>query len=154
MHKAALTTASRNPLGKGRLSGSDGIADIANVGRYGLSSDLNIRSVQMRWALLPIGILSAQAAFARDSRCDGAVDLHNPSAGVVSDQIVAKSVANAYLTAVYGAEEIRGEQPLRARLSKGVWTVEGVLPRGFKGGVAVILICQRNGRVLSITHGE
>jgi hypothetical protein len=35
-----------------------------------------------------------------------------------------------------------------------VWTVEGSLPDGWDGGVAIVEIAKRDGEILSVTHGR
>lgn len=93
-----------------------------------------------------------EVAHAADKRCAASVDRFQPKGGVVRDAKTAEAVALAYLTPVYGEAKIRREMPLRATVSNEVWTVNGTLPRGSLGGTAQILICQRNGTVLSIIH--
>ncbi|WP_187371489.1 NTF2 fold immunity protein [Methylobacterium oryzihabitans] len=89
---------------------------------------------------------------ASDRRCASPVDLAALDRGIVPDAATAEAVAFVYLASIYGEAHIRGELPLRARLSDGIWTVEGTLPPGFVGGTAQILLCQRNGTVLSVIH--
>jgi len=72
--------------------------------------------------------------------------------GVIGDEKTAAAVALAYLVPIYGEAAMRREIPLRGKLSDGIWTVSGTLPHGSIGGAAQILICQRNGAVLSIIH--
>jgi len=73
---------------------------------------------------------------------------------MVGDQATALEIARTYLSAIYGAEEIAAEMPLKASIREGVWRVEGVFKPGFKGGVAEIKICQSTGQVLSVHHGN
>jgi hypothetical protein len=94
----------------------------------------------------------AGSVHAADPRCVASVDRVQPRDGVVSNEKIAEVVALTYLTAIYGRATIRREMPLRAKLSDGVWTVNGTLPHGSVGGTAQMLICQRNGTVLSIIH--
>jgi NTF2 fold immunity protein len=99
------------------------------------------------------GVLSiASVAHAGDTRCAANVDLVQPKSGVIGNETIAEAVAWTYLTPIYGKETIGREMPLRASLSDGIWSVNGTLPPGSVGGTAQILLCQRNGTVLSIIH--
>ncbi len=73
--------------------------------------------------------------------------------GLVPNEQTAIRVAEAILFPIYGEKIIRAEQPYRTKLQNGKWTVEGSLPRGFAGGTFHIVILQRDGRVVEISHG-
>ena len=103
------------------------------------------------WAAM---MMLPQVAQAEPVECKTTVALYAPAGGVIPSGAVAKSIANAYLGEVYGAQKIRAEFPLVATLQDGVWTVAGSLPRAMLGGVAIIRLCRRNGTVLSIIHGK
>ena len=66
----------------------------------------------------------------------------------------AKLIAFAILTKIYGSQQISREQPFRAILKDGVWTVEGYLPKDMAGGVAIIKLSKSDGRVLYVHHGK
>jgi NTF2 fold immunity protein len=104
------------------------------------------------WTLLFEAMLAGSAN--ADPRCAGNIDIVQPDHGVIASAITAQEVALAYLKPIYGEQIIAREMPLRATLSGGVWTVVGSPPsaRPFVGGLAEIKLCQRNGRVLSVTH--
>ncbi len=99
-----------------------------------------------------VALSVASGAHAADPRCGASVDRVQPRDGVVATSKVAEAVAFSYLVPIYGEAVIRRELPLRVSLSDGVWTVNGTLPPGSVGGAARILLCQRNGTVLSIIH--
>jgi hypothetical protein len=103
-------------------------------------------------AAFAIAASHQDVAQAGDPRCARSVQGFSPKRGVVGDPKTAQTVALAYLTPIYGEANMRREMLLQARLSGEVWTVNGTLPRGSVGGTAQILICQRNGTVLSIIH--
>lgn len=42
----------------------------------------------------------------------------------------------------------------KAILRDGVWYVEGSLPKGLVGGVAIAEIAKDDGRILRISHGQ
>jgi hypothetical protein len=77
-----------------------------------------------------------------------------PPNGFVPDSITAIRVAEAVLIPVYGAEQIEREKPLSAKLQTGVWTIEGHLPPGMVGGVALVQIAKKDGCILRMSHGK
>ena len=81
---------------------------------------------------------------------------HNvkPKEGYVPDAKTAIAVAVAVWAPIYGEERIAGEKPYQARLTNGVWVVEGSLPEGWLGGVAVAEIARDDGRILRVSHGK
>ena len=46
------------------------------------------------------------------------------------------------------------EKSYRATLADGIWTVEGSLPKGRKGSVALARISKKDGRILRVIHGK
>ena len=46
------------------------------------------------------------------------------------------------------------EKPYRTTLKNGIWTVSGSLPEGMDGGVAMVAISQKDGKVLKVIHGK
>lgn len=81
--------------------------------------------------------------------------------GFVPDSEAAVKIAEAALIPVYGKKKIESERPFTAELKDGKWTVYGTLrcPDGkggtttvCAGGVAVVVIAQADGRVLSMSH--
>ncbi len=77
-----------------------------------------------------------------------------PPAGFVSEAKTAVAIAAAVLGPIYGDEAIRRQQPLFARLDGDIWTITGTLPRGFLGGVALIQIAKKDGRIVRVSHGK
>lgn len=75
-----------------------------------------------------------------------------PPDGFVPDSITAVRIAQAVWFPIYGEQHILSEQPFVAKLSGGVWTVFGTLPKGAVGGTAVAKIAKRDGRVLFVIH--
>ena len=96
----------------------------------------------------------------QDARCneEASFDKRMPDhrvlsdAGVISNERIAKDVAYGYLKTVYPDDPYL--RPMTATLAKGVWTVNGTLPKEMLGGVGGIALCQSNGRVLEIAHGR
>jgi len=75
-----------------------------------------------------------------------------PRKGYVPDEQTAIAIAVAVWTPIYGKAQIESEKPYKAKLSNGVWTVEGSLPEGYDGGTAVAEISQEDGRILKVIH--
>src|SRR5438876_9669483 len=63
---------------------------------------------------------------------DPTVKGYVPPNGFVPDSGTAVRVAVAVWIPIYGASQIRSEQPYVATLKDGVWTVTGTLPRQYR----------------------
>jgi hypothetical protein len=129
------------------------VRPIADVSMPREAAAMNVSCVACSLLLL-LAALGTPASAASDVRCAAKVEGYAPAAGLVSSQSVAVALARTYLSEVYGARQINGQLPLKAKVHKGVWRVEGTLKPGLKGGVAEIEICQSTGQVLSIEHGK
>lgn len=103
-----------------------------------------MRRLAIALALLPT------AALAADPRCTAEVGALPPGRDVLDSAGAATGVGRAYLTARYGADLVRAQEPLHATLADGVWSVDGTLPAGTLGGTARIALCRHNGAVLSV----
>jgi hypothetical protein len=79
---------------------------------------------------------------------------YKPKNGYVPDEETAIKIAVAVWIPIYGEKQIEGEKPYRAKLDKGVWTVEGSLLEGWVGGVAVAEIAKDDGCILRVSHGK
>ena len=66
----------------------------------------------------------------------------------------------AILVPIYGKENIEKERPFKAVLTNEIWHVEGSLSKSHfdngivKGGVAMIEISKKDGRILWVSHGK
>lgn len=105
-----------------------------------------IRAIAVSLLALPFG-LAALAA-------DPVPHTYKPAEGYVPNAQTATAIAIAVWGPIYGAEKIASERPYRTRLTNGVWIVEGSLPRGRLGGVAVIEMSKDDGRILRVSHGK
>lgn len=105
----------------------------------------------LRWILFTLIFASPVALRAADETAR-----HNalPKSGAVPTEEVAIKIAVAVWEPIYGAEKIAAEKPFHARLANGVWTVQGSLPKGWKGGVAIAEIAQADARIIRISHGK
>lgn len=73
--------------------------------------------------------------------------------GLVSDQKTAIAIAEAVLLHMYGEKAIREQRPYVVKHVRDKWIINGAPPtRGFAGGSFHVVISQRDGRVLEITH--
>jgi len=77
-----------------------------------------------------------------------------PKEGFVPNEKTAIKIAVAVWEPIYGENKIAGEKPYHASLSNGVWTVEGSLPKGLRGGVAFARIAKEDARILAVSHGQ
>src|SRR5437764_401937 len=75
--------------------------------------------------------------------------------GLPHVEFVRRRIAVAIWEPIYGEDKIASEKPYQARLdTKGVWVVEGSLPKGWLGGVAIAEIAKDDGRILRVSHGK
>jgi hypothetical protein len=72
----------------------------------------------------------------------------------VADAETAIRIAVAVWEPIYGKKLIESEKPYRAILNNGVWRVQGSLPPGNVGGVAIADISASDGTILRVTHGQ
>lgn len=88
---------------------------------------------------------------------------YRPKEGYVPDSATALKIAEAVLISVYGAKQIKSEQPFTARLKDGVWIVSGMLrcsggtsgtTASCEGGVAVVKISKGDAPIVSMIHGQ
>lgn len=79
---------------------------------------------------------------------------YKPAAGYVPDAATAIRIAVAVWNPIYGEKQIASEAPYRAVLKDGVWIVEGSLPKGHIGGVAIAEISKDNAAVRRVSHGK
>ena len=75
-----------------------------------------------------------------------------PKDGFVPDERTAIAIAVAVWSPIYGEKQIASEKPYKASLKDGIWTVEGSLPKGMLGGVAIAEIAKSDGRIIAVIH--
>ena len=104
-------------------------------------------------SLIVVGIVLASSA-------------QDPKDARVPDSATAIAIGRHAAIKVYGKKTIEYEEPLRAFLNDGIWTVGGTLccpgrngERNCEigrcvGGVVAIKIRQSDGKILSMTHGK
>jgi hypothetical protein len=81
---------------------------------------------------------------------------HNvhPPAGYVPNAETAIRIAVAVWEPIYGKKQIAKQKPYVVALKDGVWFVEGSLPKGWLGGVAVAEISKDSGEIIRVSHGQ
>jgi hypothetical protein len=78
-----------------------------------------------------------------------------PKAGMVPDASTATAIAFAVGVPVFGKKQMDGEQPFRADLQNGVWTVLGTLHcASCDGGTLIVQINKSDGRILHLLHSQ
>jgi hypothetical protein len=82
-----------------------------------------------------------------------------PKEGYVRDAETAIKIAEAVLSPIYGIDKVEQERPFVAKLKGSIWHVRGALnrdPSGTKqvGGVAVVEISKKDGRIRRVSHGR
>ena len=77
-----------------------------------------------------------------------------PSDGFVPNERTAVAIAEAVLIPIYGSSAIDAEKPFHATVQAGVWIIKGTLPQGLLGGVAVVKLAKKDGRILYVLHGK
>jgi hypothetical protein len=77
-----------------------------------------------------------------------------PPEGMVPDTKTAIAIARVVLVRHYGERQVQNQQPLRATMSEGVWTVEGTLPPAMAGGVATIRIRRSDAAIIFLGHSR
>ena len=98
--------------------------------------------------ILCIALLLTSLAFAQDKHS------YVPRNGFVPDEKTAIRIAEAVWAPIYGEEQVAKERPFKAHLKGGIWTVEGTLPTGRDGGVAVAEIRKADGKIIRVSHGK
>jgi hypothetical protein len=100
--------------------------------------------------LASILLVSGSASFAGDAK-------HNvvPKDGYVPNAETPIRIAVAVWTPIYGADNIARQKPYHATLrADGAWVVEGSLPKGWLGGVALAEVSKLDGHILRVSHGR
>ena len=101
---------------------------------------------------IPLMLLAFVVAFA--SQDNEPKHGYVPEEGFVPNKNVAIKIAVAVWEPIYGADKIADEKPFNAKLTDGIWTVKGSLPKGRKGGVALAQISKKDGRIIRVIHGK
>ncbi|HVS90942.1 MAG TPA: YbbC/YhhH family protein [Mucilaginibacter sp.] len=71
---------------------------------------------------------------------------------VIPDKATAIAVAEQMLFRLYGKDQIIKERPYEVYLIDGYWVLNGTLPKGMVGGTFLIILSEKDGRVVKLTH--
>lgn len=74
--------------------------------------------------------------------------------GFVPDEATAIRIAEAVLIPIYGQASLNKEKPFKATLTNETWIVKGTLPKGFKGGVAIVELSKKDASISRVSHGK
>ena len=84
-----------------------------------------------------------------------------PKEGFVPNGDVAKAIAEAVLSPVYGTEAIISERPFHVKLDGDIWIVSGSVPcvdppagATCPGGAAEVRISKKTGQILYMIHWQ
>jgi len=108
----------------------------------------------MKILFLFCALVCLAAVAAENTNEAGERSNYTPKDGFVPNRETAIKIAIAVWEPIYGAEKIAVEKPYQARLTNGVWIVEGALPKGVFGGVAEARLAKDDGRILKVSHGK
>ncbi|MBC6989495.1 NTF2 fold immunity protein [Hymenobacter sp. BT491] len=73
---------------------------------------------------------------------------------LIKDSTLAIHIAEPILFSVYGQKNIVTQRPYEMCLFDKYWVLRGTLPKESDGGVFLIIIDARNGKVIQLTHGK
>lgn len=73
---------------------------------------------------------------------------------ILKDSLTATAVAEAVLFSIYGKTNITKQKPYEINHLNNFWVLNGTLPKGTLGGTFLIIIDERNSRIIKITHGK
>jgi hypothetical protein len=118
---------------------------------------LGVLAMNMRLGIhfLAAGILmSSGPAQSQSPNSEEVMALRIPAGGFVPDEATAAAIAEAILVPIYGKKSIESQKPFLFYLANDVWTISGQLAPHSLGGVFVLKISKRDGRVLFLSHGR
>ncbi|MBF9140769.1 YbbC/YhhH family protein [Hymenobacter properus] len=73
---------------------------------------------------------------------------------LVSDSSTAVQVLEPIIFHIYGKEDIVKQRPYEINLIDNYWVMSGTLPKGWLGGVFMIIMDAHNCQIIRITHGK
>jgi hypothetical protein len=77
-----------------------------------------------------------------------------PKKGFVPNKETAIKIALAIWEPIYGKKHIDKQKPTIATLKDGIWYLHGTLPKGCRGGTAMLEIDKKTGKILKVGHGK
>jgi len=67
---------------------------------------------------------------------------------------MATDLTEIYVRNVYGEDAANSQKPYVVKETPSEYILEGTLPPEFAGGVFMVIIAKKDGRVVKITHGK
>lgn len=78
----------------------------------------------------------------------------NNSNSIINDSLTATTIAETILFRIYNKTNITKQRPYEINHINNYWVLNGTLPKGTLGGTFLIIIDDRNSRIIKITHGK
>lgn len=78
----------------------------------------------------------------------------NSKTAIIKDSLTAISVAEPILFGIYGKNNITQQRPYEIYHLDNYWLLTGTLPNGYVGGTFLIIIDDRDSKVIRLTHGK
>jgi len=100
------------------------------------------------------GFKHAKAELSEALNTKGIHNVVDNKSAIIKDSLTAVSVAEPILFSIYGKEHIMGERPYEIYHIDNYWVLSGTLTEDFKGGTFLIIIDDRDSKVIRITHGK
>ncbi len=73
---------------------------------------------------------------------------------LINKEESAIKIAETILFPIYSEENIIRQRPYETYRINNYWVITGTLPKGHLGGVFLIILDARDGKVIRITHGK
>jgi len=103
---------------------------------------------------LVLGLQHAKEELSEALNTKGIHNVVDNKSAIIKDSLTAINVAEPILFSIYGRENIIKQKPYEIYNIDNHWILTGTLPEGFMGGTFLIIIDDRNSRVIRITHGK
>jgi hypothetical protein len=81
-------------------------------------------------------------------------NLVDDKAILIKDSVTAVAIVEPVLFNIYQKENILGQRPYEVYHLDHYWVVSGTMPKESLGGTFLVIIDDRNGKLLRITHGK
>ncbi len=78
----------------------------------------------------------------------------NNALPVIKDSVTAVAIAEPILFNIYGKENILEQKPYEIYHIDNFWFIRGTLKKHYSGGTFIIIIDDRNSKILKISHGK
>jgi hypothetical protein len=86
-----------------------------------------------------------------DTTIHNVINVHT---SIIKDKTTAIEVAEPILFSTYGKKNITRQRPYETYFIDNYWIINGILPKGYRGGTFLIIIDSRDNRIVRLTHGK